>query len=154
MKTEKIEDVAELLALTTFNFLSTCDEKENALAKIRGLTQVELKCMRLFKVNEVTNNKRIAEKMNLSPSRLTRIIDGLVTKGYIRREIDRQDRRNMRLYLSENGCGFIQSINREYIALHCKIIENVEPEHREEVVKAFTTLFGELEKWYTAKTDN
>lgn len=148
MNNEQILDIAGVLANTTSDFISSCEDKENNLARLKGLTQVELKCMRLFRINEVTNNKNIAQKMNLSPSRLTRIIDGLVTKGFIRREIDREDRRNMRLYLSESGCGFIQNINQQYLELHCRILEKVKPENRNEVVKALQTLFKELDKWY------
>jgi DNA-binding MarR family transcriptional regulator len=55
----------------------------------------------LFNTNEVVNNKLIAERMNLSPSRLTRIIDGLVQKGYITREINPSDRRNMKVALHQ-----------------------------------------------------
>lgn len=151
MKNDQIEQLADNLAETTYNFFSSCDEKENNLARLKGLTQVEFRCMRLFKANEITNNKKIAARMNLSPSRLTRIIDGLVSKGFVKREIDREDRRNMKLYLSDNGCGFIQSINSEYNEVHCKMLEEVKPEHREVVVVAIGSLFNGLDKWYNKK---
>ena len=48
--------------------------------------------------------------MNLSPSRLTRIIDGLVQKEYIIREIDPNDRRNMKVSLSSQGSAFSTAI--------------------------------------------
>jgi|GEM_PF-261655 len=153
MKNEQLEEIAKELAHSTYNFFSTCEEKENTLAKLKGLTQVEYKCIRLFRISEVTNNKRISDKMKLSPSRLTRIIDGLVTKGFIKREIDREDRRNMRLYLSDTGCGFIENLNKEYVDLHCRMLENVKPEYRREVMKAVKSLFTELDKWYSAKSE-
>jgi len=79
---------ASRLANLTFSLLANCQEKEEHLAELHGLTQSEFRCLRLFGTDESLNNKTIAERMNLSPSRLTRIIDGLVKKKYIRREID------------------------------------------------------------------
>lgn len=72
---------AEQLANLTFSLLANCQEKEVRLAEIHGLTQAEFRCLRLFNSEETVNNKKIAERMNLSPSRLTRIIDGLVKKS-------------------------------------------------------------------------
>ena len=92
---------AERLANLTFSLLANCQEKEVRLAEIHNLTQAEFRCLRLFGTDESVNNKQIAERMNLSPSRLTRIIDGLVEKEYINREIDPNDRRNMRVMLSQ-----------------------------------------------------
>ena len=83
---------AERLANLTFSLLANCQEKEVRLAEIHHLTQAEFRCLRLFGTDESVNNKQIAERMNLSPSRLTRIIDGLVEKQYINREIDPNDR--------------------------------------------------------------
>jgi len=72
---------AERLADLTFSLLANCQEKEIRLAEIHSLTQAEFRCLRLFGSNESINNKAIAERMNLSPSRLTRIIDGLFKKS-------------------------------------------------------------------------
>ena len=94
---------AEHLANLTFSLLANCQEKEIRLATVHNLTQAEFRCLRLFGTDESVNNKSIAERMNLSPSRLTRIIDGLVEKEYIIREIDPNDRRNMELCFQEEA---------------------------------------------------
>ena len=91
---------AEQLANLTFNLLARCQEKESRLADEHNLLEAELKCLRLMTFEESLNNKDIAEIMNLSPSRITRIMDGLVKKGYMLREIDKNDRRNMKIALS------------------------------------------------------
>jgi DNA-binding MarR family transcriptional regulator len=72
---------AERLANLTFNLLARCQAKEEWLATQRGLFQAEFKCLRLFGSDKSLNCKKIANRMNLSQSRLTRIIDGLVKKG-------------------------------------------------------------------------
>ena len=84
---EKVKDASRLANLT-FTLLSTCQQKESILAEQYGLTQSEFRCLKMFDKKETLNNKTIAKRMNLSASRLTRIIDGLVAKGYTEREIN------------------------------------------------------------------
>jgi len=126
---------AEQLANLTFNLLANCQEKEVRLAEVHSLTQAEFRCLRLFGSDESINNKAIAERMNLSPSRLTRIIDGLVQKEYIIREIDPNDRR----------------LNKAYIDIHREILEDIEVEQHQPLITAMTHLLSALEKWI-AKT--
>ena len=75
---------AECLANLTFKLLARCQAKEEWLAKQRGLFQAEFKCLRLFGSEKSLNNKEIAKRMNLSRSRITRVIDGLEKKGYMK----------------------------------------------------------------------
>ncbi|MFZ1517772.1 MAG: MarR family transcriptional regulator [Ignavibacteriaceae bacterium] len=142
---------AEMLANLTFNLLANCQEKEVRLAEVHSLTQAEFRCLRLFGSDESINNKAIAERMNLSPSRLTRIIDGLVQKEYILREIDPNDRRNMKVSLSRKGQLLVTQLNKAYIDIHKEILEDIEVEQHQPLITAMTHLLTALEKWI-AKT--
>lgn len=144
-KTTQIE--ATQLADLTFKLLANCQEKEARLAEQYGLTQAEFRCMRLFDTDESSNNKHIAEKMGLSPSRLTRIIDGLVKKDYMEREIDVSDRRNMRVTLSKQGVLIVQQLNNAYIGIHREILEEIEQPQHKPLITAMTHLLSALEKW-------
>ena len=143
---------ASRLANLTFSLLANCQEKEVHLAELHGLTQAEFRCLRLFGTDESLNNKTIAERMNLSPSRLTRIIDGLVKKKYIRREIDSSDRRNMKVNLSKKGKALVQQLNKAYVDIHEEILMDIDPSQHEQLIVAMTHLLEALEKWLE-KTD-
>jgi len=138
---------ASRLANLTFSLLANCQEKEVHLAELHGLTQAEFRCLRLFGTDESLNNKTIAERMNLSPSRLTRIIDGLVKKFYIRREIDSNDRRNMKVNLSKKGKSLVQQLNKAYVDIHEEILLDINPSQHEQLIVAMTHLLEALEKW-------
>ncbi len=138
---------ASRLANLTFSLLANCQEKEVHLAELHGLTQAEFRCLRLFGSDESLNNKTIAERMNLSPSRLTRIIDGLVKKRYIRREIDPNDRRNMKVNLSKKGKALVQQLNKAYVDIHEEILMDIDPSQHEQLIVAMTHLLEALEKW-------
>lgn len=143
----ELDKNAEQLANLTFNLLANCQEKETRLAEIHNLTQAEFRCLRLFGSDESINNKAIAERMNLSPSRLTRIIDGLVGKEYIVREIDPNDRRNMRVSLSKRGQLLVQQLNRSYIDIHKEILQDISEDQHKPLIDAMTHLLSALEKW-------
>ncbi len=144
---EEVSKNASKLADLTFSLLASCQEKENRLAEQHGLTQAEFRCLRLFSANETLNNKQIAERMGLSPSRLTRIIDGLVKKEYIIREIDNTDRRNMRVSLSKKGDQIVQLLNSAYVDIHKEILEDIDESQHQPLITAMTSLLSALQNW-------
>lgn len=150
-ETNSINSTAEKLASLTFSLLANCQEKELRLAEAHKLTQAEFRCLRLFGAEESVNNKQIAERMNLSPSRLTRIIDGLVQKEYVLREIDPSDRRNMRVFLSKRGMALVQQLNNAYLNIHKEILQDIDEVQHRPLITAMTHLLSALEKWI-AKT--
>lgn len=143
----ELDQNAEQLANLTFSLLANCQEKETRLAEVHNLTQAEFRCLRLFGSDESINNKAIAERMNLSPSRLTRIIDGLVGKECIIREIDPNDRRNMKVSLSKRGQLLVQQLNRSYIDIHKEILQDITEDQHKPLISAMTHLLSALEKW-------
>ena len=138
---------AERLANLTFSLLANCQEKEVRLATVHNLTQAEFRCLRFFGTDESVNNKSIAERMNLSPSRLTRIIDGLVEKEYIIREIDPNDRRNMRVMLSRRGKHLVNQLNKAYVQIHSEILQDIDTAQHEPLITAMQHLLEALENW-------
>ena len=138
---------ASRLADLTFKLLANCQEKEARLAESYGLTQSEFRCLRLFNRDDVLNNKQVAERMNLSPSRLTRIIDGLVAKGYIIRQIEPSDRRNMKVTLSKRGKVIVQKLNDAYVKIHKEILEDIDRAQHKPLISAMENLLVALQKW-------
>ncbi|TDJ55628.1 MAG: MarR family transcriptional regulator [Ignavibacteria bacterium] len=138
---------AEHLADLTFNLLARCQEKEAWLAKEHGLFQAEFKCLRLFGSDESLNNTQISKRMNLSPSRLTRIIDTLVEKGYMKREIEQYDRRNMRVFLSRRGKLLTNKLNKTFVDIHEDILQDIDVSQHEPLITAMGHLQAAIEKW-------
>jgi DNA-binding MarR family transcriptional regulator len=138
---------AESLANLTFNLLARCQEKEAWLAERHGLFQAEFKCLRLFGVDENLSNKEIAKRMNLSEGRLTRIMDGLVQKGYMKREIDKSDRRNMKLSLFRRGKMLTNKLNKAFVEIHSEILQEIDISQHESLITAMGNLNYAVEKW-------
>ncbi len=147
MTAEEIDQNAARLANLTFALLSTCQQKENIFAQQYGLTQAEFRCLKLFDKKEIINNKTIAERMGLSASRLTRIIDGLVAKGYTERDINPSDRRNMNVSLSKKGSQLVQKLDNAYVHIHKELMNHIEDSEHKPLINAMTNLLSAMEKW-------
>lgn len=138
---------AERLANLTFNLLARCQEKEARLAEEHRLLEAEFKCLRLFGVDENLSNKEIAKRMNLSQGRLTRIMDGLVQKGYMKREIDKSDRRHMKLSLFRRGKMLTNKLNYAFIEIHYEILQDIDVSQHGPLIIAMENLNLAVEKW-------
>jgi DNA-binding MarR family transcriptional regulator len=138
---------AEALANLTFNLLARCQEKENRLAEAHNLLEAEFKCFRIMSSEESLNNKDIAKRMKLSPGRVTRIMDGLVEKGYMEREIDKDDRRNMIITLSRKGKILAHKINGSYVKIHQEILQDIDTSQHKSLIKAMEHLHAAVERW-------
>jgi DNA-binding MarR family transcriptional regulator len=141
------DQTAERLANLTFNLLARCQEKEAWLAEKHGLFRAEFKCLRLFGSDETLNNTQISKRMKLSPSRLTRIIDTLVQKGYMKREIEQYDRRNMRVFLSRRGKILTNKLNKAFVEIHSEILQDIDVSQHEILITAMGHLQLAIEKW-------
>jgi DNA-binding MarR family transcriptional regulator len=148
-----INQTADKLANLTFSLLANCQEKETRLAELHNLTQAEFRCLKLFNTDEILNNKTIAERMKLSQSRLTRIIDGLVSKDYVIREIDKNDRRNMRVTLSPKGKSFVNQLNNAYVDIHKEILMDIDEQQHQPLITALLHLLSALNKWLAKGTN-
>ena len=140
-------NTAKLLAKITFHLLARYQEHNTRLANERGLTESEFRCLRLFGSDNGLSNKNIAARMNLSESRLTRIIDGLVEKGYMTRGSDRNDWRRLNLTLSRKGKSFAQKLEKFNDDIHLKILNDIKISEHKPLINVMENLYSATEKW-------
>ncbi|MEA2020977.1 MAG: MarR family transcriptional regulator [Candidatus Caldatribacteriota bacterium] len=76
-----------------------------SLAEYKGITQIDIE-------EKITCNL-LSQKMDLSPSRGSRIIDSLVRRGYFLRTTNPEDRRSFVISLSSSGLNIRKRIEQE-----------------------------------------
>ena len=145
-ETDQKSDATKLADLT-FHLLAHFREKEIHFAEKHDLTQAEFRCLKYFGSNECMSNKQISERMKLTPGRLTRIIDSLILKNYMAREIDATDRRYMRVNLSENGNSLLAQLNSDYADIHRDILDGIELHQQKPLITAMTSLVEAVRVW-------
>lgn len=68
-----------------------------------GLSPAEYNGLAAMEPGEMVCGSTVSQKMNLSPSRASRVIDKMVQHGYIHRETDTVDRRKCNITLADKG---------------------------------------------------
>jgi DNA-binding MarR family transcriptional regulator len=141
------KEMAKYLASLTVRLVTGYQENYSRLAMERGLTESEFRCLRLMGFEKGLSNKKIAERMSLSQSRLTRIIDGLCEKGYMTREANPKDFRALNLTLSRKANSFVKKLDKNNIDLHYTILNNTSVPQQKALVAAMEKLYSETKKW-------
>ncbi|QZT35989.1 MarR family winged helix-turn-helix transcriptional regulator [Halosquirtibacter xylanolyticus] len=105
-----------------------------------GLSHSELQFFSTLKECSNISSSELGKKMNLSPSRVSRIVDRLVTNDFLDRSISVADRRAITLRLTEKGEDVAQQI--EDAREHCnnKINEVLSPSEVDAFSKALNKI--------------
>ena len=135
--------IADLIAVLFTN----CQEKESRFISEHSVSIVEFRTMRtLDEFNQLTVNQ-LAEKMSLTASRITRIIDGLVSKEIVNRQSSTTDRRVYDLSLTEKGKNQIIKMKEDYAKIHREILSIIPDEYYDTMVEGITKLNDAVERW-------
>jgi len=76
---------------------------EDQFPKIKGVSSLEMGVLSTLSETPVAMLKEIAEKLAVSKSTLTSVVDRLEQRGYVYRVISSKDRRSFELALTEDG---------------------------------------------------
>lgn len=85
--------------------------------------------------------------MNLSRSRITRVLDGLVIKGYVSREIDTTNRRNMRVTLTRRGKVLTNKLDKEFTDIHYEILQDIDVTKHKVLITTLENLLTATDNW-------
>lgn len=141
------QEIAADLGNLTFELLAGCQEKEARIASQFGLTPSEFRTLRVFRGERAMHVKALIERVGLSGSRLTRILDGLEEKGFLRRAIDPQDRRGIVVTLTDKGANISQRLNARFVEIHQEILADIPEEIHEVLVQSLTKMLASVSQW-------
>ena len=134
------------LSEITTRLFANCQEKETKHASKYGVSVVESRCIKiLYDHNQLTVNQ-LAKQMSLTSSRITRIVDNLVTKQLVIRESGHDDRRIFNLFLSEKGKKLAEALIENYTTIHEEILNNIPEEYQQPMIVILTHLNNAIEK--------
>ena len=122
-----------------------CQERMQYQSERFHLPDAELRCLLLFGEERYLTAKGIAHKMNVVKGRVTKIVGGLVKKGYVARIKDPEDSRVTLLALTTEGRKKLDEVAdfQEYV--HTEVLRKMGPEQRMTVLTHLETLKASLE---------
>jgi DNA-binding MarR family transcriptional regulator len=141
--------MAEKLADLTFELLDRCHDKQQINARTVGLTVAEFKVLRAFHTDSRLAGNVLSERVGLSGGRMTRILDGLVAKAFVQRDIGAKDRRTMEVSLTDEGQRITRELRQSYVETHVDIMEYLPEGAGESVILAMEKLRDAMRSWTT-----
>ena len=106
-QTQRLQDLIS-------EMLQCCEDRQLYEAQRFGIPYSELKCLMLFNGERYLTVKGISQNLDVAKSRVTKIVDGLIKKGFVERVEDPKDGRIKLISLSPKG----QKISEEIAAFH------------------------------------
>ena len=140
-------ELAEQMADLTYELLENCQLKIERTAEKLHLTVAEFKLLRSIKDEELLSAGSLAKRMQLSSSRITRIIDGLVKKGLVKKGADGRDRRIVEIHLTPEGVRTRDQLKSMYVTVHQDIINLLPSDAGESVILAMEKLRKATQEW-------
>jgi len=139
--------LAEKMANLTFSLLEQCQVKQERIASTLGLTVSEFKLLRELRQDSGIAAGELAKRVDLSSSRLTRILDGMVKKGIVTREAAEDDRRVVEISLTQAGRRIQGRLDEKFVQTHQDILDLLPPEGGESVILALEKLAEAMQEW-------
>ena len=102
----------------------------------RNISLAQLRVLAVLRAQEPLTPGRLADVLLVSPSTVTGLTDRLVRQGLIARRDDPEDRRVIRLYLTEEGRRMIEEVGEAGRAYIREVMAVIPPERREATVHA------------------
>lgn len=140
-------EFAEEMADLTYELLENCQVKIERTAHELNLTVAEFKLIRAIDDREVLSAGELAKRLNLSSSRITRIIEGLVKKNIVQKDSGSSDRRVVHIRLTPTGLNTRNMLLQMYVNVHQDIIDLLPSDAGESVILAMRKLREATAEW-------
>lgn len=125
--------------------LKCCEDRKLYESERFGLPYSELKVVMLFNGERYLTVKGIAQKLEVAKSRVTKLIDGLRNKGLVEQIDDPKDARVKLINLTPKGLGKSKEIGMLQQTLHHKILLQMDPEERKDMLSYLELLRSAME---------
>lgn len=131
----------------TYELEKNCQKKETIFCKRIKLTPMEFRCVRNLYENETILANELASHLGVTRPRITSILNKLEEKELIQRVIDEDDRRNIKISLSQKGKEFAKEMCKEYMSFHKDILKEIDKDKMEELFSNLSTFHKVLSNY-------
>ncbi len=125
--------------------LQCCEDRRIYESQKLGLPHAEVKCLMLFNGERYLTVKGIAQKLDVTKSRVTKITNGLVDKGLANRIDDPNDARVKLISLTSVGGKKSAEINAFHRSIHREILLQMSTDERKQVLSRMELLRSSME---------
>ncbi len=110
-----------------------------------GLPYAELRCLMLFDGEHYLTVKSIARRMGVAKSRVTKIVEQLMHKGYLGKIDDPADARVKLIGLTASGRAKVRKVDDFYREIHREVLLSIQEPDRSALLSYLEMLRGAME---------
>ncbi len=125
--------------------IECCEDRKLYETKRFGLPYAELNCLMLFRGERYLTVKGIAQKLDVAKSRVTKLVDGLMQKGFLERISDPKDARIKLISVSPDGDQISSRIDAFHKDIHRQILIQMDDGERKRMLSYLETLRSAME---------
>ncbi len=129
-----MKNIKEKYADLSSKIYKMCNRKQLIRRRCLNLGKMECKMLDfLHSVDKPICMNELSKEMEVSNSRITRIIDALVAKEYVYRFPSKEDRRSWLVNITDSGREMHEIVSKDFLDLQAKLIASL-PEHKIESI--------------------
>ncbi len=138
----KLNETIEFYVKTTSLALS---RMYNVIASQYGITQI-MGYILTYVEKEGTPSTRLAQQLGMKNSSLTRVLKKMEVNGCIIREVDQNDKRIIRIFLTPKGVGKRKIAKKKVLEFNERLIEKTNEKDLESFFKVFDIIKEQVAK--------
>lgn len=143
---DKIQDTTNRLIEATFNLSRLMKENTHHPSSITHLSMVQIQTLVFIKKNPNVPMKKIAEQFRIELPSATSMINKLTALKLVERQTDPDDRRIVRINLTQDGQTLLKNAMIERTKKIEKLLSFLSEEDHAALLRIVTTLTEKLEK--------
>ena len=110
------------------------------------LTLGQPKVLDYLRQNDGAMQKDIAQGCHIEASSLSNILNGMEKNGLITRNIDKYNRRNINIFMTEKGKEICKRIEQEFITIEKKAFYNFSEKEIQKLTEYMIKIYNNLEE--------
>ncbi|GGE42366.1 MarR family winged helix-turn-helix transcriptional regulator [Psychroflexus planctonicus] len=117
-------------------------DEMNSVLKPFDISTQQFNVLRILKGREgkATNLSTIQERMIAKNSNTTRLVDKLIKKGLVEKQICETNKRKVEIYITQNGISFLDKVNLSVEDREIEITQSMNKEELENLSNLLTQL--------------
>lgn len=144
-------EVARRLSVLTCTLQKLTNELESEFTSNLNLTPSEFHFLSHLHLVEDLTIKNISEVMSISYGRISHILNSLENKGFVKRENNAKDKRNVVIKLTDKTKSTIAKANDNYLKMHSDILGMMENDHKDSLVGSLENYLGSIRNYMKTK---
>jgi DNA-binding MarR family transcriptional regulator len=142
---ELIEYQTRRLQQLITEVIECCEDRKLYEARKFGLPYAEVKCLFLFQGERYLTVKGIAQKLDIAKSRVIKILEGLIRKGFVEKREDPSDARVKLISLTRLGEEKSAELDAFHTEIHRKLLLQMNTHERKHVLSYLDILHSAME---------